>query len=192
MNAGIIVEGDDDLAVYPILIKRIHPPIERVYGRKCGGRQKLEDKFVVFLKEFSGNPVAYNIGKVFIIRDSDCHDPRPVEQKLQGILSRANLQCPFDISFHTTKCKLESWLLADEDAINGVSIGRGGPGGIQRIDENLESFKEADQLYRTTLIQAGLLDTAKVMKQIAQQARLEAIAERCSGFRNFMQKIRTH
>jgi hypothetical protein len=128
MNIGIIVEGDDDLAVYPVLIKRIDPTV-RVHRRKCGGRQRLEDKFVVFLREFASNPVAFNIEKVLTIRDSDCYDPRPIEQGLQEILTRSRFEPTFRVWFHATKRKLESWLLADESAMNVVSTRRGGRGG---------------------------------------------------------------
>ncbi len=182
MNVGVVVEGSDDAAVYPILIKRIDPSIERVYPRECIGRQKLKNKFVYLLKEFSRNPIAFNIRKVLVIRDSDCKDSAPIEQELQDIYARSNLQPPFGLSFHATKCKLESWLLADEDAINTVSLRRGGRGGIPRVGVDLENFREADALYRTTLIQAGLQDTNAVMQAIAQEARLERIVERCPGF----------
>lgn len=190
MNAGIVVEGPDDAAVYPILIKRIDPTIERVHARECTGRQKLKNKFVYFLKEFARNPAAFNIGKVLVIRDSDCNDPGPIEQELQHIFARSNLQPAFGVSFHATKCKLESWLLADEDAINTVSMRRGGRGGIRRVGVDLENFREADQLYRGTLSHAGLQDTDAVMREIAQQASLEEVAARCPRFRDFKQKVR--
>lgn len=189
MSVGIIVEGDDDLAVYPVLIKRIDPTIGRVHRRKCCGRRKLEDKFVVFLKEFAKNPVAFDVRKALIIRDSDCNDPEPIEQQLQDIFARSSVRPAFRVSFHATKCKLESWLLADEDAINAVSMHRGGPGGIQRIALDLENLREADQLYRRTLSQAGLQDTDEVMKEIAQRARLDWITGRCPRFRDFIQKV---
>jgi hypothetical protein len=189
MNVGIVVEGPDDTAVYRVLIKRIDDRIERVHARECSGRQKLKNKFMPLLDEFARNPAAFNLRKVLVIRDSDCKDPRPTEQELEDILARSNLRRTFGVSFHATKCKLESWLLADEDAINSVSIGRGGPGGVQRVGADLETFREADQLYRRTLSEAGLQDTDAVMQDIAERARLERIAERCPKFRDFMRKV---
>jgi hypothetical protein len=62
-------------------------------------------------------------------------------------------------------------------------------GGIERAGVDLENFRETDRLYRTTLSRAGLQDTEEVMKEIARQARLERVAERCPGFRNFVQKV---
>ncbi len=189
MNAGIVVEGPDDAVVYRILIKRINQVIEGVHCRECNGRQRLKNRFVYFLKEFATNPAAFNISKVLVIRDSDCQDPAPIEQELQDIFFNSNLQPDFHVSFHATKCKLESWLLADEDAINVVSMYRGGPGGIQRVAVDLENFNAADHLYRRTLAQGRLQDTDAVMQEIAQRARLEGIADRCPRFRDFIQKV---
>jgi len=189
MNAGIVVEGPDDTAVYRVLIKRIDRGIERVHSRECTGRQRLKNKFVHLLDEFARNPAAFDIRKVLVIRDSDCQDPKPIEEELQDIFARSDLRPTFGVSFHATKCKVESWLLADEDAINSVSRSRGGPGGIQRVGADLETFREADQIYRRTLSLAGLQDTDAVMKEIALQARLETIAERCPRFRDFVRKV---
>jgi len=189
MNVGIIVEGGDDRAVYPVLIRRIDATVDGIHARECGGRRKLEDKFVVFLKQFAGNLPAFRIKKVLVIRDSDCEDPSPIERKLQRILGESRFEPPFGVSFHATKCKLESWLLADEAAINFVSNRRGGPGAIRRVEVDLENFREPDQLYRKTLSQAGLQDTEKVMREIAEQARLEVIAQHCPTFRHFTQKL---
>ena len=190
MNFGIAVEGPDDAAVYRILIKRIDPSIEHVHASECFGRQKLKNKFVYLLKEFARNPAAFNIRKVLVIRDSDCRDPEPIEQELEDIFARSNVHLAFRVSFHATKCKLESWLLADEGAINTVSMRRGGRGGIQRVAVDLGKLREADELYRRTLSQAGLQDTEAVMREIAQQASLEAVEARCPRFRDFERKVR--
>jgi len=189
MNAAIIVEGPDDVAVYQILVKRINRAIERIYARECLGRQKLKNKFVYLLGEFASNPHPFNLATAIVIRDSDCNDPQRIEQELQDIFVRLGQRMPFPVRFHATKCKLECWLLADEQAINSVSMLRGGAGGIQPIAGDLESLREADVIYRQTLSKAGLQDTGQVMREIAQRARLERIAERCPRFRNFTQKI---
>lgn len=191
MNFGVIVEGPDDVAVYRILAKRIDPGIGHVHARDCGGRQKLKNKFPYLISEFSRNPAAYNLRKVVVIRDSDCKDPLPLEQELQDIFARSGLTPNFSVSFYVTKCKLETWLLGDEQAINTVSISRGGGGNVSRVDGDLETIKDTDDLYRRTLSQAGLQDTDEVMKQIISRARLNILSERCPRFRDFMRKITT-
>ncbi len=188
MNVGIVVEGPDDVAVYPVLVKRIDRGIERVHPRECGGRRKLGDKFVVFLREFAGNPAAFGIRKVFVILDSDCADAGHIEGGLREIFDRSGLRPPFEVSFHATKCKIESWLLADEEAINRVSTRRGGCDGVGRIDTDLEELKEADRVYGQVLSRVGLQDTVSVMREIASSADLDRIAQRCPGFNSFRRK----
>lgn len=41
---GIVVEGPRDAAVYPVIIQRIRPDIERVIARPCGGVPSLREK----------------------------------------------------------------------------------------------------------------------------------------------------
>jgi len=191
MNAGIVVEGPDDTAVYRELIKRIDPSIGRVHSRECIGRHKLRNKFIYLLHEFAQNPVAFDIGKVFVIRDSDCADPGPIERELRSTYLSSGV-CPgFAVEFHATKCKVESWLLADEEAISRVSLNRGGPGQIARVEVDLESFREADDLYRKILSRARLQDTTAVMTEIAWQARLETIEDRCPRFHDFIRKVKS-
>lgn len=189
MNFGIIVEGDDDVAVYPVLIKRIDNSVDHVHYRKCEGRRKLKNKFVPFIKEFEQNPAAFGIQKIIVIRDSDCNEPGPLEAELQHILRDSGLAPRIPVSFHATKCKLESWLLADENAINLISQTRRGRGGLAAIPGNLENTKDADEVYDRALRQVGLLNTDVVMKEIAQKTDLSIIARRCPRFRDFTRKV---
>lgn len=189
MNIGIVVEGPDDAAVYSTLVTRIDAGITRVHCRECGGRHKLKNKFTYFLREFSRNPAAFDIARALVIRDSDCSDPVPIERELAELFAKSRFQPGFRVSFHATKCKLESWLIADEVAINTVSVKRGGPGGIVKVNQDLESFREADELYTKILSHAGLQDTNAVMKEIAREVRLEVVAERCPRFRDFQRKV---
>ena len=191
MNVGIIVEGPDDHAVYKVLLKRINPAIQRVYPHECGGRHKLKNKFVPLLKVFEGNPAAYRLSKVIVIRDSDCQDPRPLEEEMRRTLDASGLQTSFEVAFHATKCKLESWLLADLDAISAVSASRGGSRVSETFDADLETMREADVVYRRVVRTAGLQDTSAVMGKIAEAASLERISERCPRFRDFRKKAET-
>lgn len=189
MSVGIIVEGLDDIGVYRVLIKRIDPQVTWVHARECGGRRRLKNKFVAILKVFAGNPEAFRIEKVLVIRDSDCNAPDPLEGELRGILDASGFRPGFDVFFHATKCSVESWLLADEAAINSVSRQRGGRAGLAPSEIDLEATRDADELYVKTLSQVGLQNTAEVMKEIAEQANLETIARRCRRFGDFRRKV---
>jgi hypothetical protein len=55
---GIIVEGQRDVAVYPAIIRRIRPDVERVVARPCGSIPALTDRFVGWLHAFSTTSIA--------------------------------------------------------------------------------------------------------------------------------------
>ncbi len=121
MIFGIVVEGPADAAAYSTLIPRIRPAVESVLSRPCGGKSPLKENFVGFLKEFRSWPVE----KALVIRDSDCRDPRAVEEKLQQRLHESGFHPPFPLHFYATSCMLDAWLLADEGAVNQVARQRG-------------------------------------------------------------------
>lgn len=189
MSLGIIVEGLHDYETYPILIRKIRPDLDDIYRRNCFGLQNLKNKFIGFLKQFQQRR-DYAIEKAVVIRDSVCKPSAPLEQQLQGKLAACQLALHFSVIFYATKCKLESWLLADENAINTVSRRRGGPGGVQKIPHALETYNDADKLLSEVLSQAGLRATDKVFAEIAGAADLDRIRHRCPYFREFENRIR--
>jgi len=189
MNVGIIVEGADDFETYPVLIRRIRGDIERVFPIECGGLRKLKNKFVSFIKDFDSRHDR-NVAKVMVIRDSDCGDPRILEEELRHRLEESGFRPSFPVHFFAARCKLESWLLADEAAINSVAQARNKPGSIGRINEALERLREADELLAKTLWRVRLPADEKVYAEIAGYADLDTIAVRCPYFREFEERLR--
>jgi hypothetical protein len=90
MNIGIVVEGQDDYTTYPTLIQRIRNDIERSQVRECGGKSRLKNGFLNFLREFQ-NP-AWQIEIAVVIRDSDCQPPQPIENQLRTIFKYCSAQ----------------------------------------------------------------------------------------------------
>jgi hypothetical protein len=88
-----------DVAVYEKLILRIQPLTERILSRPCGGKSPLGHKFVGFLKEFEDLAVT----KALVIRDSDCRDPRTVEEALELRLRESGYRPGFPIHFYATR-----------------------------------------------------------------------------------------
>lgn len=189
MNVAIIVEGPDDYETYPVLIRKVHPEVERVRRVQCGGIRRLRTRFVGFLKNFSDNP-AWAINKALVIRDSDCAEPKPLEQELNDVLQASRARLNFPVQFYATKCKLETLLLADEDAINQVSLRRAGAGGIRPVTVRLETYNDADAHLKTILGRAGLPDNPIVYAEIAHASDISRITERCPYFREFTARIR--
>src|SRR5258708_21594764 len=98
MNIGIVVEGPSDGTAYPALIRRIRNDVGRLQVRECGGKFGLKNKFLGFLKEFERNH-AWQLNAVFVIRDSDCKPPQPIEAQLRNALRDSDFAPHFPAEF---------------------------------------------------------------------------------------------
>ena len=189
MNFGLIVEGPGDESAYPHIIQRIradsnlvHPPIP------AWNKQKLKGKFVGFLKHLDSKK-HLQLQKVFVIRDSDCRDPLPLEHELLEIFQRSQFHPHFQVHFHATKCELETLLLGDVAAINQAAAVRGGAANAQPVNQRLEELIDPKPVFMRTLSQAGLPVTPQVYGEIARQMNIQTVAQNCPDFRRFMQKV---
>lgn len=185
MRLGIVVEGPSDDAAYSELIPRIRPDIEKVLSRPCGGKSPLGHRFVGFLEEFQDLVVA----KALVIRDSDCRDPRGVEEKLKLRLRESGYEPPFPVHFYATSCVLETWLLADEAAVNRVAQRRARPPRAQTIDDPLEGRRDARSLFLRMLSQARLPADPVVYAEVAALADIDRIQTRCPYFAQFVTRV---
>jgi hypothetical protein len=185
MTFGIVVEGPTDEAAYSILIPRIRPAVEKVESRACGGKSPLLQKFVGFLEDFGG----LSVEKALVIRDSDCHDPRMVEAKLQQKLVSAGFAPPFPLHFYATKCMLDTWLLADEDAVNQVAQQRGKRTAAKRAHDPLEGKRDGKTLFRRMLSQVQLPATPAVYGEVSKAVDIERIKQRCLYFLRFVECV---
>ena len=188
MKIGLVVEGQDDSNVYPVLVRKIRNDVEAVYVRQCRGVRTLKNKFVYFLKEFDSNP-AHRIDIAIVIRDSDCNDAAVLENELERTLVRSHFVPTFPVRFHATKCKLESLLLADENAIMRVATKRGKipPGPMGKLI--VETLRDADTILVRRLADASLPADAKVFGEIAAESDRATIEARCPHFRRFADKV---
>lgn len=189
MNIGLVVEGERDSAAYPELIRKIRSDIETVLTEPCGNDVRLMGKFVGWLKHFQWH-AGYRVDKALVIRDSDCDDPTAWETKMKLILDKTQFIPSFPVHFHATKCELETWLLADENAINQVSIARGKRGAVSAVTVPLETHKDAKELFNKVLSKAGLLVTPEVYREIASATTIERISQRCPHFQKFVEMVR--
>lgn len=187
MRLAIVVEGESDVYAYRALIRRIRNDIDDIPAEHCGGRVKT--KFVGFLERFQANP-ARPVDKALVICDSDCQEPRSLENGLQSRLRASNFQETFPVHFFATKCMIEAWLLADEEAINRVATRRGKNRSIQPLQINLEQAREAKELFYRALSEANLRPVPIIYGEIAEAADLQRISERCSYFHQFAARVR--
>ena len=189
MNIGIVVEGDRDSAAYPELIRKIRDDVETVLAEPCGNDVRLMKKFVERLKYFQWG-AGHTVNKALVIRDSDCGDPVVWEDKMKRILDQSHFVPNFPVHFHATKCEIETWLLADDGAINQAAQNRGRQKPVSPLKIQFESYRDAKELFREVLSKTRLPVDPKVYKEIASFASIERIATRCPHFQQFVDKVR--
>jgi hypothetical protein len=189
MNIGIVVEGERDRAAYRELIRKIRDDVESVPAEPCGNDIKLMGKFVRWLKHFQWH-AQISVDKALVIRDSDCSDPVVWESKMEQILAQSHFVPRFPVHFHATKCEVETWLMADEAAINHVAHSRGKRGSVSKVTIPLESHRNAKELFQKVLSKVRLPADPKVYQEIASAANIDRIAAICPHFQRFVERVR--
>lgn len=193
MNVGIVVEGQNDFEAYPRLIRRIRSDINKCQVRSCGGKSKLKHGFVNFLKEFQRNS-AWQINAAFVIRDSDCSLPQPIEDQLEDILETAGFSPEFHVDFFAIPCTIESWLLSDLGAFPIVAAQRGYAPDVPAIPLNVQiansNSSNDKKSFTRVLTHFGLPATPVVYGEVAATASLAVIANRCPYFTQFIRRIK--
>jgi hypothetical protein len=188
MVFGIVVEDRTDACVYSTLIQRIRPDVDPVLQRPCGGVAGVRRQFVGWLKNFEWH-AGHQVGKALIIRDSDSGDQQFAEDELARILRQSRFRPSFPFHFYATKCEVETWLLADERAVNSVAQMRGKAPWARPVAGTLEDFCNAKELFRRMLSQAGLPADPVVYAEVAAAADMELIRRRCPHFQQFVDRV---
>jgi hypothetical protein len=190
MVFGIVVEGESDSVVYRALIERIRPDVDLVLSQPCQGVANVRRKFVGWLKYFQWHS-GYQVGKALVIRDSDCGDPRALEDQLGGILDQSGFRekLTLPVHFYATRCMVETWLLADENAVNAVARQRGKVPAAQPVPDPLEGMANAKVLFLRMLSQAQLPADPAVYAAVAATADIDLIKQRCPHFERFIDYV---
>jgi|GEM_PF-732805 len=162
---GIIVEGPYDEKIIRALVSRIQS--EEPIILPVGGKTKLRKKLPGWLEYFRYE----NTDKVLIIRDQDQECIKTVVEALQKLL--AGREYPFQKIFCVIKVTIETWLLADEQAISNV-VGQPVP----PVQGNLEDIQNPKERLIRILSTANVDYTPERARQIAAVADLEKIAYR--------------
>ncbi len=187
MVFGIVVEGESDAVVYQTFIQRIRPDVDLVLQRPCQGVAGVRRKFVVWLKSFQWHS-GHEVGKALVIRDSDRDAPQALEDELGRILDQSGFRekLTLPVHFHATKCMVETWLLADENAVNFVAQQRGKTPSARPVGDPLEGAANAKALFRRMLTQAQLPADPAVYAEVAATADIDRIKQRCPRFQKFI------
>lgn len=190
MTFGGVVEGDKDKAVCEELIPRICPDTEQILVRVAGDRPQLMKKFAGWLKTLqyvttTGGPV----DKAFVVRDADNKPPDGVEADMLRRIADRAFPFPRGVSVHAIKQEMDTWLLADIEAINAVAAETGHRPTKQTAPRPLEAIQQPSLLFKQILSSVGLNYTAAVCRQIARRIDLDILRADCPSFADFEQKI---
>jgi hypothetical protein len=186
---GVIVEGDYDAGVFEELIRKICPDAHDIKVRVAGGCAQLMNTFPSLLRSLEhvsdqGGPVE----KALVIRDADCRDTAATEAKMRETVARRRFSFPAGVGLHAVKQEMETWLLADPEAINSVAASRGGRA-TPRVPGPLEELQDPKQKLLNVLNRSGLDHTAQVCREIAREIDLTTLRIRCPSFADFEQKV---
>lgn len=185
---GIVVEGDKDIAVYEELIRKIYPEKLEVVPRQTAGVSGLMRLFPVLLRDFEHIRQGRPTDKALVIRDAGSRDPASVEQQMSEKIQGRRFSFPRGVQLFAVRRTMETWLLADEEAVNSVVLSRGGRR-VTRIQETLEDIADAKGRFRRWLSEAKLPFDPQVCREIARQVKLGTLRYRCPSFRSFERKV---
>lgn len=190
MVFGIIVEAERDAEVYSTIIRRIRPDVNLVLSRPCQNVVGVRRKFVGWLKHFQWH-ADRPVDKALVIRDSDCNESGSVEDELNRILDQSGFResLTLPVHFYATRCMVETWLIADEAAVNCIARKRSKVGSAQHVTGDLESLTNPKERFRRMLSQAGLPATSAVYAEVAAAADLDRVVERCPYFQQFIDHV---
>lgn len=183
-----MVEGEGDEQVFQHLIRKVNSPEAAIYCRACGGVERLMKEFPALLQTFE---YAHNGGPVdgaLVIRDSDNKSVMDVLNRMKEKLGNRTFRFARGVEFCVIRRKLDSWLLADENAINTVSQNRRGKT-TARVNETIEEITHPKERLQKILSEAKLNYTSAVLGEIAAAMNLEQLEYRVPSFVAFKQSV---
>jgi hypothetical protein len=181
---GIIVEGDYDSVVYDAIIRKLTSPEIHIKPLVCRGKTNLMKEFPVLLRalehEIEGTPVDMAI----VIRDADGRNPDEIEAQMRAKIQGRQYPFRLDVRFHAVRNAMDAWLLADVNALNAASQRRRG----RRVTRSLDSpedLRDPKEGFRKLLTDHNVTCAPEVCREIAQEADLQVLTQKCPRFRIF-------
>ncbi|SRR5579875_1528419 len=185
---GIVVEGYYDVAALTEIIKKCLSNEIEIISYTCATKGPLMNKFQGFLDllDLRHTKQGSHIHKAFVVRDADNKDPNELLNKMRSKV--ASRTYPFEVKFIIIVQELETWLLADEEAISRVTQPRSGRT-VARVNENLELISQPKERLKKILFDAKVAYTPEVAREIAKESDPSRIEYRCPRFREFRQAV---
>ena len=172
---GVIVEGESDEKVIREITRKLGVPAKIRRSRRGATIQspRKTGSYVVDLLS--------DCEKVVILKDSHCSDPHAKEENLRGRLQGAGLPVDGDLHICMVVHAIESWLLADEEAISdylGSKVKElRDPETECKPEEVLEElFKKTGKVY---------LKGGEAPRELARRLSVEKLITKCPSFKKF-------
>ena len=183
---GIVIEGNYDEVALTELIKKCLSSDVEIIPRPCGGKDRLMNKFPGFLELFRYANQGGHVDKVLVIRDADNKNVAEILERMESKIGGRIY--PFEVKFVIIVQALETWLLADEEAISRVTQSRSGRT-VSGVNEDLESIVRPKDRLEQMLSEARVPYTDKVAEEIARESDISRIEYRCPKFGEFRQAV---
>lgn len=169
---GLILEGKDDEAAIPVLVRKCRPGV-KVVTRQCRGTVK--GKVLGLVAELRRS---YSTERILVVCDADGEEPENVLEGIRktGIDSRSLPVIPIVIVQ-----MLEAWLLADPLALEKVI-------GVAKDFKNPEQERDPKAVLER-LLRRTTRYTPGIAARIAQVLDIEVLRDRCPRFEIFRRAI---
>lgn len=176
------------MPIYEELIRKICPVEVQVIPRLGGSVPGFMDRFPKQLRVLEHIREGRPIDKALVIRDTGGKDTATVERLMADRIRGRSYAFPGGVQLITVRRTMETWLLADEEAVNSVALMRGGQQ-VSPMQGTLEEIVDPKETFRRWLSEAKLPYDAQVCREIVRQIKLETLRYRCPSFRSFEQKV---
>ncbi len=177
---ALVGAGNYDVAVLETFLKRLRPDLERVLVRRCGNDYRVTTTLKARLQEFSRLRATGRLDKAIVVKDSHLASPERELKKFQDAMDPRDY--PFPVEFAVAVRAIESWLLADHEALSKVAVERGTQRQYPPPDRSPEQFPNPKSRLSELLAEAQVPYTEAVAARIAELASLERIEQLCPSF----------
>lgn len=188
---GLVVEGLYDEAVFKHLIPRLFADVTPILVvRPAFGVKRLLSGFPGLLGDLEHWLAGHPVDKALVIRDTGGRTVEEVEGQLAARLAGREFRFPRGVQLCGVRQEIESWLLADEDAITAVARDRRvGRRQATRVNEPPEDIVHAKERLQEALSGCGLLYGPAVCGGVAARLDLDRLRYRCPSFNRFETKL---
>jgi Domain of unknown function (DUF4276) len=169
---GLIVEDESDEVALSVLVRKCRNDVS-LKTRKCRGT--VLGKFRGLVTELYRR---YTPEKTLIVCDADGKDPSHI---LRSFKDRGLDSFQFPVSLIVIVQELEAWLIADPDALQGITR-------VRKDFKHPEKVRDPKrELLR--LLPTGMAYTPQTAARIAEAVNLNLLGERCPRFELFRKAI---